>query len=87
MEYTIMQLMETANYNHEAKKEGWIYEWLNKFISSNQHIMTEEIIKETITNLPPIGIYDNPTNKMKEQKQNLESTLNNKIQINMGRSM
>lgn len=80
-----MQLMETANYNHEAKNSGWIYEWTNNFITSNQHIITEKLLEEIIINLPPIEIYDKKTNKMLEQKQYLENIFNNQIQNNKGR--
>lgn len=80
MEYTIMQLMEKANYNHEAKKSGWIYEWINNFNFSNQNIMTRELSNETLISLPPTEIYDNPTNEMKNQKQILEQALNKQME-------
>lgn len=69
-----MGMMAEANYNFEAKQEGWIYEWTEKFITENITIMTPEIINSTETNMPPTGIFENikeTTLKSKERLTNL----------------
>jgi hypothetical protein len=85
-----MKAMDEANYNFDAKKEGWIYNWTEKFIIENANIITPEIIEVTLTNMPPIQVYNNPTEQMKNDKGHLEQSLNQikmTKNIEQGRSM
>lgn len=74
-----MKTMEEANYNFDAKQEGWIYGWTEKFITENIEIMTPEIIEIAQTQLPPIEVYNNPTQQMKNEKKHAEQILNQNI--------
>ena len=86
-----MKLMDEANYNFDAKKEGWIYSWTEKFIMENNNIITPEIIETALTQLPPIEIYNNPTPQMKTAKEHAEQILDQSIIMTankeQGRSM
>lgn len=85
-----MKAMDEANYNFDAQKEGWIYNWTERFIIENRDIITPEIMEVTLTNLPPIQVYNNPTEQMKNEKEHAEQTLNQITMtknIEQGRSM
>lgn len=85
-----MKSMEEANYNFDAKNEGWIYNWTEKFMTENINIMTPEIIEVTLTNMPPIEIYTSTTSQIKSQKGQVEQALQQiKMEINnqKGRSI
>lgn len=85
-----MKSMEEANYNFDAKNEGWIYNWTEKFMTENINIMTPEIIEVTLTNMPPIEIYTSTTSQIKSQKGQVEQALQQiKMEINnqIGRSI
>ena len=83
-------LIETSNYNHEAKKQGWIYKWMIDFISENENILTNENLKEITESSPSLETFDNITPQMRIDKEQLEKTIEslNKVrtQTNM-RSM
>lgn len=53
------KLMEEANYYFDAKKEGWIYSWTEKFVLENIEVLKTEVIEEALTNLPPKEIFSN----------------------------
>ena len=74
-----MKAMDEANYNFDAQKEGWIYNWTERFIIENRDIITPEIMEVTLTNLPPIQVYNNPTEQMKNEKNHAEQILNQNI--------
>lgn len=74
-----LKSMEEANYNFDAQKEGWIYGWTEKFITENIETMSVEVIQTAQTQLPPIEVYNNPTQQMKKEKKEAEQNLNQKI--------
>lgn len=82
--------METANYNHEAGNEGWIYDWVDKNILSNEEIMTLEQLKDIQTQMPSLKVFKNITPQITESKNNFENHIESLIQAktqNYGRSM
>lgn len=86
-------LMNMANYNTAAKKEGWIYKWTKNFVSENANIMTPEILRIVMTNMPPVQVYNEPTNQMITDKKSVEqlieqlqNTLGLQTKENTGRS-
>ena len=84
MGYSLMK--ELANYNTEANKQGWCYEFCLKFI--NNHNLTKEQLEETNTNSPALESFLVVTPEMKKAKIKLEETIKAKLEtINYERGM
>lgn len=85
MGYSLMKELEFANYNTEANKQGWCYEFCLKFV--NNHDLTKEQLEEINTNSPALESFQSITPEMKQAKINLEETTKAKIEaMNYGRS-
>ncbi len=79
MEYSLMKEFEFANYNTEANKQGWCYDFCNKFI--NNHDLTKEQLEEIYMSSPALETFLEITPEMKRAKIKLEETA--KAQIEM----
>lgn len=73
------KLMDEANYNFVAQKEGWIYEWTDKFEIKNNSIMTPELLNQILIDLPSLDVFENPIPGAQIAKSNLETRINNTI--------
>lgn len=74
-----MKLMEEANYNFGAKKEGWIYSWTEKFVLENIEVLNETVIEDTLINLPPKEAYEN-SKELRIPKGHCEELLKEALQ-------
>jgi hypothetical protein len=86
MGYSLIKELEFANYNTEANKQGWCYDFCLKFV--NNHDLTKEQLEEINTNSPALESFNKVTTEMKKSKIKLEETTKAKIEaMNYGRSM
>ena len=72
MEYSLMKELEFANYNTEANKQGWCYDFCTKFV--NNHDLTKEQLENINTNSPALESFIKVTPEMKQAKIKLEET-------------
>lgn len=79
MNYSLMKKFEFANYNTEANKQGWCYDFCTDFI--NNHDLTKEQLEKIYTNSPALESFIIVTPEMKRAKIKLEET--SKAQIEM----
>lgn len=79
MNYSLMKKLEIANYNTEASKQGWCYDFCTDFI--NNHDLTKEQLEEIFMNSPALETFIVVTPEMKRAKIRLEET--SKAQIEM----
>ena len=78
MSYSMTKELSKANYNSAAGNQGWSIGFCTGFIEN--HNLTKTQIYEIHNNcIPALEVFDNITNKMKQEKIQLEETINKKI--------
>jgi len=81
MDYSLMKKLEFANYNTEANKQGWCYDFCTEFI--NNHDLTKEQLEKININSPALESFIIVTPEMKRAKIRLEETSKAQIEMKM----
>lgn len=79
MEYSFMEELKKANYNHQTKQQGWAYKFTENFV--NNHDLTKDELQEIQTFILALEVYENPTKQMREEKISVENNMLGKIEL------
>lgn len=77
-----MRSMDKPNYNFEAGKKGWIYDYTDNFITENESIMTYERLVKFRNEMPSLKTYEEKdiTPEIKKTSEKLYNKLDQMIQ-------
>ena len=68
--------MDSWNYNCAAGNKGWIYKALEKFETTNESIMTPELLEQIQTETAPLEVYEKVTQETIKDRESLIRTTN-----------